>query len=269
VAVDARTGVLVALLVAAAGCAPPALKLPSGDSSPVADASPMLGEATSGCDTLTTITVEIGLSGRAGQVKLRGRLQAGFAAPDALRVEAIAPFGAPIFVLAGSGGTATLWLPRDERVLQQADPADILDALAGLHVSPADLRAWLAGCPAPGFAPGSARQYGRDWIQVDSGAADAVWLRRGDRWRVAAERAGPLTIEMSDYTTAGPGRVRIRRDAAADAPALDVRLAVGQVERNVTLGPEAFVVDVPASAQPITIDDLRASGPLRAADGDR
>ncbi len=46
-------------------------------------------------------------------------------------------------------------------------------------------------------------------------------------------------------------------------PALDVRLALRQVERGVDLADAAFAIDVPAGAVPITIEELRESGPLR------
>jgi hypothetical protein len=269
VAFDARSGIPLALLVLAAACAPPPLALPSGDSTPLADPSLVVNEATQSCAGLRSLTAEIGLAGTVGRAKLRGRLQAGFAAPDALRVEAVAPFGAPMFVLAGRGGHATLWLPRDDRVLKDTDPAEILDALAGLHVSPADLRAWLGGCPTPGFLPGDARRYGADWVRVDGRSTGAIWLRHSDRWRLVEERTGPLAVELTGYTGAGPGRVRIRHEGSDPTPAIDVRLTIGQLETNVALEDAAFAVDVPSSARPIAIDELRASGPLRAADQER
>ena len=265
----ARGTAVLALLALAAACAPAPLHLPTGPSTPLSTPAPMLDEATAHCAGLRSVTAEIGLSGRVGHVKLRGRLQAGFAAPDALRVEAVAPFGAPVFVLAGHGGQATLWLPRDDRVLDHADPAAILDALAGLAVSPADLRRWLSGCPSEGFAPATASQYGTDWIRIAGTAGGSVWLRHGDRWRLVETVSGPLVVELTDYTATGPGRVRIRGQGGESTPALDVRLALNQVETNVALGPEAFTVDVPASAQPITLDELRDSGPLRAAGKER
>ena len=60
-----------------------------------------------------------------------------------------------------------------------------------------------------------------------------------------------------------PQRVRIRTDATGSAPAVDARLAVSQVETNVELPAAAFTVNVPPNAVPITVEELRASGPLR------
>ena len=76
-----------------------------------------------------------------------------------------------------------------------------------------------------------------------------------------------LSVEFADHAGAQPGRIRIRRAAAADRAALDVGVSIGQVETNVTLGDRAFTVDVPADATPITLDELRRSGPLRDTSG--
>ena len=46
------------------------------------------------------------LSGKAADTKLRGRIDAGFAAPSRARLEGVAPFGRPVFVL-----TAVMILP--------------------------------------------------------------------------------------------------------------------------------------------------------------
>jgi len=59
--------------------------------------------------------------------------------------------------------------------------------------------------------------------------------------------------------------VRIRHDVTASTPAVDARLAISQVETNVDLPAAAFTVIVPGSAAPITLDELRSSGPLRDA----
>ena len=60
----------------------------------------MYRAAAAQCPGLQTLTAEIGLSGRAAGERLRGRLIAGFGEPDAMRIEAVAPFGAPLFVIA-------------------------------------------------------------------------------------------------------------------------------------------------------------------------
>lgn len=253
----------VALLLQA--CAPKSLALPTGPGIPLADPAPLTA-ALRHCDADAALTAEIGLSGNAAGQRLRGTLHAGFAPPDALRLEGVPPFGAPIFLLAGQGGTATLLLPRENRVLRGAPASAILEGLAGLDVTPGDLRAWVAGCPAATPRPRDAARYGDAWITAALEGGRRIWVRRagaGSQWRLAAVSAGDLQIEFADHAGAQPGRLRITRAESGAAAALDIRLSVRQVERGVDLAPAAFTLDVPADAIAITLDDLRASGPLR------
>jgi outer membrane biogenesis lipoprotein LolB len=261
---------LLLLLPLVTGCAPKSLQLPGGASTPLADPSPVIHEALGHCTNLRSLTLEIGLSGKVGRTRLRGRLQAGFAAPSAIRLEAVAPFGAPFFILAGSESKATLLLPRDDRVLADARPAAVLEALTGLDLSPADLRAWLAGCPAAPLDVQAARSYG-DWVAIDIGPGRVAWLHRTDRWRLVATSDDGLSVEFADPEGVQPTRVRIRRAPTDTSARVDARLALSQVEINVTLPSEAFAVSVPPTATPITLEDLRSSGPLREAgkDGER
>ena len=250
-------------------CAPKSLTLPSGASTPMADHSPLV-EAIDHCDQVTTVTAEIGLSGKAGSQRLRGTLHTGFAPPESLRLEAVAPFGGPFFLLAGTGSRATLLLPREDRVLRDASASEILGALAGLDQSPSDLRAWIAGCPEATGQARNLRSYGADWAAADSESGRTLWIHRvpvsqaGARsWRLVAVKAGPLTVEFAEHTGTQPGRLRIQRAESAGVAPLDVRLALRQVERGVELADAAFAIDVPAGAVPITIEELRQSGPLR------
>ena len=266
ISASARVAALALVLaLASTACGPKALTLPGGPSTPLADMSP-LAQALDHCDGERTLTAEIGLSGRAAGQRIRGTLHAGFAPGDRIRLEAVAPFGGPIFLLAGGGGRATLLLPREDRVLRDADPGAILESIAGLNVAPADLAAWIAGCPGGANSLDNAAGYGADWIAADVEAMppSRVWLRRiGDAWRLAVVTSGSLTVEFTEHTGVQPGRVRLRRPEGTGAVAIDLGLAVRQVERGMALGAEAFALDVPADAVAITLEDLRQSGPLR------
>jgi len=68
-------------------------------------------------------------------MKLRGRIDAGFAAPDRARLEGVPPFGKKVFILVANEGKGTLVLPRDERVLRDAPPDQIVEALAGVPIA--------------------------------------------------------------------------------------------------------------------------------------
>ena len=259
--------VLIGVFVtgAMAACAPKTLKLPEGPSSPIADPSTIAKDAFGHCSNVHSLTLEIGLSGKVGNTRLRGRLQAGFREPDAIRLEAVAPFGAPFFILAGSDDKATLLLARDDRVLADATPGAVIEALTGLNLAPADLRAWLVGCPAPIVEVKAARAFGDQWAAIDLAEGRVAWVQRTDRWRLVALETDQLSTEFLDSAATQPQRVRIRHDVTASTPAVDARLAISQVETNVELPAAAFTVTVPGSAAPITLDELRSSGPLRDA----
>ena len=259
-----RRPVAIVALLLLGGCARAPLDLPDGPSTPLDDAGPFVSQAQPHCDGLRTLTAELGLSGRVGSQKLRGRLLAGFQQPDAIRLEGLAPFGEPVFILAGRGGQATLWMPRDDQVLPSAEPAAIIEALAGVRLGPDDLRSWLAGCANAGALGGTTgRRYGDEWVALNT-AATTAWLRqqRG-RWRLAAVEREGIIVEFMADAGLQPTRLRVRRPAAGDLPAVDLSLAVRDVERNVELPQKAFEVNVPAGAAEITVEDLRRSGPLR------
>jgi hypothetical protein len=257
-----RRSILVVFLLAAAACARPPLELPSGPSAPVSDIAPIVTEALGHCEGLASLTAELGLSGRVGREKLRGRLLAGFQRPDGIRLEGLAPFGAPVFILAGRDGMATLLLPRDARVLRGAPPAEVVEALAGVAVAPGDLLDWLGGC-AGAARWASGRQYGEDWVALESGDHTAWFRRRQASWRLAAVRRGDLIAEIVTEGVPQPTRLRLRRPERGTVPAVDISLSVAGAERNVELSAAAFEVDVPEDVVDITIDDLRRSGPLR------
>ena len=64
------------------GCASRrAVELPSGDGTPFPDVAPSYADAVADCRHARTITATLGLSGRAGDQRLRGSVDAGFAAP--------------------------------------------------------------------------------------------------------------------------------------------------------------------------------------------
>jgi hypothetical protein len=249
--------------VVAAGCAPAPLRLPTGAGAPAPEADRMLATALAHCASLHSISAEAGLSGRAGGRRLRGRLIVGIEMPDAIRLEAVAPFGPPAFILAAQQTSGILLLPRDDRVLMHAPPADVLAALAGVSLSPGDLGFLLAGC-VPGNTPPSARRIGDEWI-VFGGPTDSirVYLRRRDAaWRLAAVERPDLVAWFERSAGAQPSTVRLQSREEGPGRAFDLSLELSQVELNAPIPPEAFTVEVPPDAIPITLEELRQSGPV-------
>jgi hypothetical protein len=58
-----------------------------------------------------------------------------------------------------------------------------------------------------------------------------------------------------------PGVVRLRSSGAG--PAVNVTATLSQIETNTDLDANVFDIDVPAGTMPMTLDELRETGPLR------
>jgi hypothetical protein len=266
--------------------------LPTGPGQPIDDFRAPFDQASAACRGVRTVRTSIALSGRAGNERMRGTLIAGLAAPDSLRLEGVAPFGPPAFILAARSGSATLLLPRDNRVLTGVTAADILEALAGLRLDPAALRAILAGCVAPDPQPFDGHAfYTNGPVRAGSGSTSYprkalldigldigrdsplkkvahAYLRQIDgQWRIVAGLLPGLQVEYAQFENGLPKSVRVtsRAEAAVDAkPYVNVSLllALSDVATNVTLNPAAFTVDVSPDTVPMTLSELRDAGPL-------
>jgi hypothetical protein len=248
------------------------MKLPSGPWTPARHAPDALAEATSTCRGITTLSAEIGVSGSIGGQGIRGRLLVGLASPASARVEAVAPFGQPVFIFVARAADATLLLPRDDRVLEHGKPEAVLETLTGVPLDAASLRTTLTACP---LAPDSdsGRSSGDGWRMIADGATE-VYLRResrSTRWYVAAMvhggsgAAGPggdaaWRAEYADLQNGLPRTVRL---VSADPKRFALRLTLSQLEINTALGADVFRVQVPRTATPISLEELKTAGPLR------
>src|SRR5687767_2921460 len=256
-------GFWVLIAVLASGCAPRLVQLPVDPGAPLPDFEAIHRQASAACSGVRTLTAELSLSGRAGGRALRGRAHVGFQRPAAIRLEGIAPFGPPAFVLAGSGANATLLLPRDNRVLRDARAEDILGALTGVALSPADLLAVLTGCVTAMPVATAGRLHQNGWASIDLSSGTTVFLERVSvGWQPRAARRLGWQIEYPTWQGSFPAAVRLR--STDPAVNVDMTAAVSQLEANVTLEPATFTVNVPGDPLEITLDELRDAGPLSA-----
>ncbi len=253
----------VALVLAfVTACAARRFAPPSDLGAPLPAFADIQTSLTAACSGVRTFTAELGLAGRVGADRLRGRIVAGFMRPDEMRLEGVAPLGPPAFVLASRAGVATLFLPRDNAVLRSAPPEQVLEALTGVALQPADLQAVLTGCVLVNPRAVSGRLHNNGWasITTDTGAIFYLQRERG-AWRLRAARRERWLIEYPVWQGDFPASVRLRADDAS-VP-VDLSATISQIEANVDIDPSAFSVVVPPSATPISVGELRQSGPLR------
>jgi outer membrane lipoprotein-sorting protein len=253
----ARVWLVCVLALAAGACGRKAPSFPSGGGAAFPDFAAAYQQATASCRDTKTMTASLALSGKAARTKLRGRIDAGFAAPAKMRLEGRAPFGRPVFVLTADGGRATLVLPRDERVLADAPPEQVVEALAGIALTPDMLRTIVAGCGVSTDPPSAGQLYGGGQAAVTLGSGTAYLRRAGSSWQLVGGARAPLTVVYGDFRNGLPTMVRLRTGTAAD-----LTLRLSQVEINASLDPKAFEATPPERAAPLTLEELRRAGPL-------
>ncbi len=253
---------LALVCAAAAACGrPPRIALPSGAGSPFPAFAAAYQEAIADCAAATRLSASIRLAGHAGRTRLAARIDAGFAAPDEMRLEGFPRVnfgGRPFFVFAADGRDSTLLLPHDGRVLRGATPAAVVEALAGVALGAADLRTLVAGCGLPAGAPSDGRTFGDSWGRVDAGDTSLFLRRLSGRWRIAGATRAGLRIAYADFDTGRPATAQLTTDPAL----VDLDLRLTQIEVGPAFATGVFAVEVPRDAVPITLEELRRAGPL-------
>lgn len=258
-----RAVVLLAAL-AAASCGTPLIKLPTGPGEPAADAASLLAQATATCARVSSLSVEVAVRGSVDGSRMRGRLLVGVAGTDGMYIEAPAPFGAPIFILGATGGAATLLLPRDRRVVEHANAGELLQAMAGVPLDGPALRTTLTGCSASS-APGGeqARAFGENWRVIDGPSTLYLKREKPDApWRLVSALRPGADGWRTDYSGFVDGLPRSVRLVSNTARRFDLRLELSQEDVNPSLDPATFRVAVPAGTQAMTLEELRAGGPI-------
>lgn len=247
------------LVIVAAACAPRVMvSLPAGTGTADPTALERYAQATERCRGVDTWSAELRVAGTVRNRNLRLRVLAGTTAQGRLRLEGVAPFGAPVFVLVASGQTASLLLPRERRVLQGVPTGELLDALIGLDLAAEDLHGVLTTCGGQTGVPADGMRVANGWQTVQVGAGHTVFLREnGGGIRVAAARLGGLTVGYVPTSRGAPPEIRLI-GGAAPGGAVRLVLTPSQVEQNTPIPAEAFTLDVPPDTTPMTLQELRS-----------
>lgn len=248
---------ILLLAIALTACGPRRVGLPSGPGTLSSDFAPAYAAARKACDAVQTFQAELGLSGRAAGQRVRGRVLSGLV-PGALRLEGVAPFGTPVFILVADQQRGTLLLSRERRVVRDAPPEEILNALIGLRLGADDLRALLTGCVKAAADAASARAYGPDWLVVDLSSGGTIYLNQvAGAWRIVAGRYGGLEIDYTGFERDRPARITLRGQE------MNLGIEVNQADVNGDLPRDQLVaLKIPDGVEPLTLQELRDAGPL-------
>jgi outer membrane biogenesis lipoprotein LolB len=255
-----RRFAMLAIALTLSACAARTPARPAGNPGPDPTAVDAFTNATSACRGFRSLTAELSLSGRASGERIRGRVIAGLESGGSVRLEGVAPFGPPVFILAGKAEKATLLLPREQRVLKDTAVSAVLERLTGLAFGADDLRLMVSGCLADNAAPTEGQQWPGGWQAVRLGADRVAYIRtQQGRPVVVAADYGPWHVDYSEHVSGYPRVVRVRRSGDATT---DITARVGELEVNTTINPLAFTLAIPPDADPMTLDELRSVAPL-------
>jgi hypothetical protein len=87
-----------------------------------------------------------------------------------------------------------------------------------------------------------------------------MYLRQAGAWQIRAARRDRWQVDYPAWQGTFPQVVRLQSDNRSVT--VDMTATLAQVQANVDIDPAAFTISVPASARPLTIEELRAAGPL-------
>ena len=249
------------------------IRVPSGTPVIVSEHEAIWDDLSRPCRSVRSADLVVMFRGYTGQRFFRRtRARAAIKRPGFLRLEGMAPFGAPAFILIARPGHATLFLPRERQVVRDASASDLLYFLSGLSLEPDDVHALLTGCVIQNGVSLSARAYGDDWVAIDlSGGATVYSRRSGITPVISIGTLGNLVVEYSEHVRGLPRKLRIQTVDASSPTDLTIELS--QVNVNIEINPEAFEASVPATFSPVAFDDFQLQSPTEdrslATDGGR
>jgi hypothetical protein len=260
-----RLAALVLATLTAAACAARRFVPPTAPGTPDAGLAAAWGASIARCADLRSLAAEIALAGKVDGRRVRGRLQVGLTREGGVRIEAVAPFGAPLFTLAGGASGGVLWLPRSQETVR-ATPSEILEALTGIALGTGDLFEIVTACPGVDDASVRTERFDQAGLaRAILGRGTTVWWKPGvtPLRPIAVQREGAL-VEYRAFAGDRPQSLRLSATGTGGAAGrADLTLTLSQVEANPALGPEAFTLDVPPGARVLTISELRQAGVLR------
>lgn len=245
------------LTIVLAGCTSSRIVLPDGSGEPFLNYKEVFDVAVNACSRVRTVELMMTVKGQTRDSTLRGQTRVALMQPGFLRLEALAPFGPPGFVLIAEDDNAVLLLPRENRVVTDASSSELLKLLAGVSLTPSDFRALLTGCLVPEPRPLVAWTYGKNWIGIELVGDATLYLRRfeGIPRIVAGIRRG-LMVEYLDYMREFPRRIHIQTIGPRSVET-DLTATLSQMSINIEIDRRAFVPNVPGNFIPMSLEEFR------------
>jgi len=174
-----------------------------------------------------------------------------FERPDRVRVELLATFGSSRFIAVTGGGEITVFFPRSREYLEESAVEDVVAALLGIRLNPQEVMAILSGTGLPLGGQGAVRgEQRRDRVRVHlaQGTVDI----EGEQVREARTSAYRVVYptEWKRMRRGAPDRIEVASDK------IEASLTVEDLDINVRLDPEAFVISLPEGASRLDLAQI-------------
>lgn len=257
----ARVMALLASVAASTACAVRLYTPPSGPGVPFTDAAVVWRDLTTRCAGARTFVAEVRVEGWVGASKQRfsAPLHSAFTRANDIYFEVPAP-GRSFVQMAGRAEEAVLLLPRESRVLR-ASTREVVEALTGLRWNAVDFLDVLTGCVTLPVSDVTGVSYG-ETAAIELGRNSRAYVaRRQGAWQLDAAMRDGLLIEYRAREGSYPSEVRVSSSELGKTPLL-MTFRISQVQANIPVDDKTFVLTVPASFAPMTLDDLRSVRPL-------
>ncbi len=243
---SAPVSLLVSLILLTGGCSRrpvtpvgdvPAIPLSAEETGRVVELLEQQGESVQRYQAVVRVR------GKGPEGKFRATELIIFERPDRVRVELLATFGASRWIAVASDGEITVLFPRGRQYLEESAVEDVVGALLGIRLSPIEIMAILAGTGLPVTSAKlvqTERLGDKVRLLMDEGHVEL----QGDQVRVA-QRSPYRVIYPTDWKRAGkaaPDRIEIKSES------IEASLTVDDLDINIRLDPEAFVVTLPEGA---------------------
>jgi outer membrane lipoprotein-sorting protein len=176
-----------------------------------------------------------------------------FERPGRMRVELLGAFGSTRWVAVADQGEIVVWFPGRREYLRDTRVSKVVGALLGLELGPKEVIAALVGTGVPLGSPGvrldrAVRRNGT--IQIELGKA-----------QIEIEDEQVVTAQQTHYRVSYPTRwmeagkqVPSRLELSAED--LEATLNVEDLDINVPLHADAFVVAVPEDAEALALHEI-------------
>jgi len=252
----ARVALVAALVLP--GCRRNLPALPPPTPVDVVEIQTILDELVRAAESVRRYQGFVRIRGRGPEGGFSGRLVVVFERPHHLRVDLLGAFGSTRWSAVTSASGITVVFPGPKQYVREADSADVVGRLLGVPLSSVEVMALLAGAGAP--MDGSDGHDGSAIVAHRQGSVTTV--RLGDGRRIELDEEAQIAlVQTSRYRASYPSPWKRRGRHVPDTIVLETdtmhaTLSPEDVDVNVALASDAFVIEIPEGAERLRPSDV-------------